>query len=74
MTTPQPVTHAQCIRAIASALVFADPPYMRNLDKARAGAGAVLDALAGIGAVDPSIALAADALPASNGGATLPAF
>jgi len=45
------LTRDSAIRAIASALVFSDPPAMANLTKARAAAGTVLDALADIGAV-----------------------
>ena len=45
------LTRESAIRAIASALVFSEPPAMANLTKARAAAGTVLDALVDIGAV-----------------------
>lgn len=46
MSTPR----AAAVRTIASSLVFDhDPPLLRSLDKARAAAGGVVDALVGAG-------------------------
>jgi hypothetical protein len=52
MTTPRP-NRAALIRTIASSLAFdADPPYVRSLDKARAAAAGIVDALVDAGALD----------------------
>jgi len=59
------LTRESAIRAIASALVFTEPPAMANLTKARAAATHVLEALADIGALPAE--LAAGELVTSNG-------
>lgn len=45
------LTRESAIRAIASALVFSEPPAMANLTKARAAAEHVLETLGEIGAL-----------------------
>jgi len=50
-----PLNRESAVRAIASALVFSEPPAMANLTKARAAAGTVLDALVDIGAVSAEL-------------------
>jgi hypothetical protein len=61
------LTRDSAIRAIASALVFSDPPAMANLTKARAAAATVLDALGDIGAVSAELAGPPAELVTSNG-------
>jgi hypothetical protein len=62
------LTRDSAIRAIASALVFSEPPAMANLTKARAAASVVLDALGDIGAVPAELLTAPAAeLVTSNG-------
>lgn len=57
-TLSMSLTRDSLVRAIASALVFSDPPAMANLTKARAAAGQIVDALADIGAIDRDLAAA----------------
>lgn len=60
------LTRESLVRAIASALVFSEPPAMANLTKARAAAGTVVDALADIGALPAELATPAE-LVTTNG-------
>jgi len=45
------LTRDSLVRAIASSLVFSEPPAMANLTKARAAAEHVIDSLVEIGAI-----------------------
>lgn len=66
------LTRDSLVRAIASALVFSDPPAMANLTKARGAAATIVDALVDIGAVSPDFGDAGEPVPAgvsANGAA-----
>lgn len=72
MTNP---TRSAVVRTIASSLAFdADPPILRSLDKARAAAGSIVDALVDAGMIELAGSAPADGVVAefTNGQARSP--